>query len=224
MKIGIFSDLHLEFASWNFTPEADVFYLNAGDTHPYWHYRDVFHSRFRNGSEYHVYGNHDFYGDSFKEAKEYGIMEPLWIDGGRLKIVGATLWTDVRPDEWMDFCFYMMDYRQISNMTYDAYIDTHTSHKKYLLESNADIWVVHHGPSFRSMNDMYRGSSGNQYFYSNMDEEILGLRKPPKLIVHGHTHKPCDYMLGETRVICHPRGYPGESPDFHSYVPKVIEL
>jgi len=27
---------------------------------------------------------------------------------------------------------------------------------------------------------------------------------------HGHTHVACDYVVGATRVVCNPRGYPGE--------------
>jgi hypothetical protein len=28
-----------------------------------------------------------------------------------------------------------------------------------------------------------------------------------KLWTHGHTHNAFDYMIGETRVVCNPRGY-----------------
>ena len=29
-------------------------------------------------------------------------------------------------------------------------------------------------------------------------------------IVHGHIHSQQDYMIGDTRVVCNPRGYPDE--------------
>ncbi|MGH8196257.1 MAG: hypothetical protein ACREQ8_17955 [Woeseiaceae bacterium] len=32
----------------------------------------------------------------------------------------------------------------------------------------------------------------------------------PTLWIHGHTHEPSDYELFRTRVVCNPRGYPGE--------------
>jgi predicted phosphodiesterase len=28
--------------------------------------------------------------------------------------------------------------------------------------------------------------------------------------IHGHTHTPCQYVVGDTRVICNPIGYPRE--------------
>jgi hypothetical protein len=30
-----------------------------------------------------------------------------------------------------------------------------------------------------------------------------------KLWTHGHTHHKFDYMIGETRIVCNPRGYEG---------------
>ena len=36
-------------------------------------------------------------------------------------------------------------------------------------------------------------------------------RSGARLWIHGHTHAPCNYTVGETQVICNPRGYPGES-------------
>ena len=31
-----------------------------------------------------------------------------------------------------------------------------------------------------------------------------------RLWLHGHTHAPRDYVVGTTRVVCNPRGYPHE--------------
>ena len=41
---------------------------------------------------------------------------------------------------------------------------------------------------------------------------LLRILKDSKaaLWVHGHIHGQSDYVLGETRVIANPRGYPGE--------------
>ena len=55
---------------------------------------------------------------------------------------------------------------------------------------------------------MYAESPINRFFVS--DETPLILDKKPRLWVHGHTHLTCDYMLGETRVVCNPHGYPKE--------------
>jgi hypothetical protein len=103
-------------------------------------------------------------------------------------------------------------------------IETHQAHKHFLLNSGADIIVSHHTPSFQSIHPKYIGNPVNKSFSNNLDEEILAMKKPPKLWIHGHTHDSFDYMIGETRVICHPRGYRGEHRNYHEYLPKIVEV
>ena len=221
MKFGIFSDLHMEFQPWEFTPEADVFYLNAGDTHPLAIVRNNFTNKFAPDKYFAVMGNHDYYGNSFRDA-DLDVFESELPNG--MKICGATLWTDIRPDRWFDFREYMMDYRQIKGMNYDRYMNAHKTHHDYLFNSGADIWVIHHLPSFQSVHEDYRNSGGNDFFATELSYQILETKKPPKLIVHGHTHKAMDYMIGNTRVICHPRGYPNEHDWFANYKPLILEI
>jgi predicted phosphodiesterase len=217
MKFGILSDLHMEFAPWYFEPEPDVFYLNAGDTHPHKLQRDYFNSLF-DGKIFSVMGNHDYYGDYFDDYR------PESIRIGDFSIAGATLWTDIKPDRWFAYQGSLVDYSLIRGMTYEKYVAAHEKHKEYLFASGADIWVVHHLPSFASVHDKYLTSPANDFFATELGYRIQSMTKPPKLIVHGHTHDACDYMIGNTRVICHPRGYPNETPLFKNYMPKVIEL
>lgn len=210
----------MEFEPWYFEPDPDVFYLNAGDTHPQFLMRDYFFSLFKNDNLFSVMGNHDFYGSSFLSAD-------LHFDEchhGNLKIAGATLWTDISPVRWWDFKEYMMDYRNIKGMNYDRYINAHDTHKRFLFDSAADIWLVHHLPSFESVHPKYRDSGGNDFFATELAPQILEMKKPPKLIVHGHTHERMDYMIGDTRVICHPRGYPGENDWYKNYEPMIVEI
>ena len=220
MKFGIFSDLHMEFQPWLFEPEAETFYLNAGDTHPKAMFRDYFHSLFKNDNHFYVYGNHDYYGSSF--AGSQGDVFSREVNG--IKIAGATLWTDIRPDRWYDFREYMMDYRQIKGMNYDRYMNAHRTHHDFLFNSGADIWVMHHLPSFQSVHEDYKHSDGNDFFATELSHWILDMAKPPKLIVHGHTHRKMDYMIGNTRVICHPRGYPNENDWYKTYQPLIVDI
>ena len=173
MKFGIFSDLHLEFAPWELTVDPDVFYLNAGDTHPDVQLRDVFHFQFKS-KVFFIKGNHDYYGNSFRDA-DLDFPELFDIEG--IKIAGATLWTDISPVRWWDFKEYMMDNRYIKGMNYDRYMNAHETHKHYLFNSGADIWVIHHLPSYQSVHEDYRNSNGNDFFATELSHKILEMKE-----------------------------------------------
>ena len=84
--------------------------------------------------------------------------------------------------------------------------------------------VGHHAPSSLSVHERFvRDTIMNGGYYSDLSEFILD---NPKIVLwtHGHMHDPCDYMIGDTRVICHPRGYPGENAWYKNYEPLIVEI
>lgn len=206
--------------SWDFTPEEDVYYICAGDiceddnSRHRWVQKHADHM-------FAINGNHDYYRGYFTDAL-YG-TKILEVNG--LTIAGATLWTDLsNPLDWVMYVNGLIDSRYIKDLTHHRMMETHQAHKFFLLNSGADIIVSHHTPSYQSVHERYRGGPCNASFSNNMDEEILSMKKPPKLWIHGHTHDRFDYMIGETRVICHPRGYPNELDDYMRYAPKIVEV
>jgi hypothetical protein len=48
----------------------------------------------------------------------------------------------------------------------------------------------------------------NGAYHSDLSEIMLD-NTHIKLWTHGHTHHCFDYVIGETRVVCNPRGYDG---------------
>ena len=71
------------------------------------------------------------------------------------------------------------------------------------------IVVGHHAPSFQSVAEWYKNDKlMNGAFYSNL-EEFIAYRPQIKLFLHGHMHNNSNYWVGETRVVCNPRGYTG---------------
>lgn len=219
MKLGIFSDLHLEFAPWDYEPEPDVFYINAGDTHPYPEIREYFRNKFQ-GKLFGVMGNHDYYHGTFEGAEGhfYSRIE------GDIKFAGATLWTEMTPVEWEFYTEMLVDYRYTRNLNYDNYINTHRIHKKFLLESGADVIVTHHAPSYLSIAERFKGNAMNCGFATELYNDITSMSKPPELWIHGHVHDRFDYMIGKTRVIAWPRGYPRENQWFENYKPLMLEI
>ena len=226
MKIGIMSDLHMHGTvktvetSWDYEPEPDVFYICAGDIcedfllRTNWvnkHYDHMLSIR----------GNHDYYHDTFSDTFTHVHSR----DVGGLKIAAATLWTDLSDNlNWYYYTRGLIDCSYINDLTYDRMVETHQAHKHFLFNSGADIIVSHHAPTQMSVHPRFANDPCNACFANNYAEQIFNMKKPPKLWIHGHTHDDFDYMIGETRVICHPRGYRGERSDYNEYKPLIVEI
>lgn len=72
------------------------------------------------------------------------------------------------------------------------------------------VVVTHHAPSTGSIAPRYAGEWLTCAYASNLDDYLLTISKPV-LWVHGHTHETFDYTVGNTRVVCNARGFPGDS-------------
>lgn len=66
--------------------------------------------------------------------------------------------------------------------------------------------TTHHAPSPRSLPHNYGQGILSAAYASNLD--LLVANPQVKLWIHGHIHAQHDYYIGNTRVVCNPRGYP----------------
>jgi hypothetical protein len=86
------------------------------------------------------------------------------------------------------------------------------------------VVVGHHSPSKLSTHEQYKDQYLMNGAYSSDCSEFIMDRPQIKLWTHGHTHHPFDYIVGETRIVCNPRGYEGYEPDSGWDLTKVIEV
>lgn len=230
LRFGLLSDLHLEFRKineWivllNKINSIDVDYIIlAGDLHPQKDMRSLFLSGVKL-PYFFVHGNHEFYGST--------IQDDHWTTTAKnkIKIVGATLWTDFKqgnPMVMMAFRQMMNDARCIKSnnkkVLCDEILEYHHRHKKYIEEKKPHIVITHHSPSFQSVHEDFRTDyPSNYYFHSDLDNFIL-FNQNIKLWIHGHTHRAADYMIGDTRIVNNALGYPHENM-VENYNIKVIE-
>jgi Icc-related predicted phosphoesterase len=183
-----------------------------------------------------VAGNHEFYGGRWIQniddlRSEYAyypnvhFLERDMITLGDVVFVGGTLWTDCnKGDPLTGHALYgmMKDFTVIRHdgLGYTKLRPAHTveRHRQTLgyfqtvLDDHKDekcVVVGHHLPSDLSVppwfKDRYLMNGG---YRSDLSEFILD-RPQIKLWVHGHTHDSCDYLMGDTRIVCNPRGYYG---------------
>ena len=69
------------------------------------------------------------------------------------------------------------------------------------------VIVSHHAPSIRSIPVEYHEYVLCGAFASDVEAFIECYR--PHAWIHGHLHSTFDYVVGDTRVVCNPRGYEG---------------
>jgi len=156
--------------------------------------------------------------------------------------VGATLWTNMNkrdpltmqaiPGMMNDYVNIRNDYRNYARLSALDTVIRHENTLKYFRKVLADhkdekcVVVGHHSPSFLSLHKGYSNDFHmNGGYHSDLSEFILD-HPQVKLWTHGHTHHPFDYMIGDTRIVCNPRGYEGDgySEDTGWDINKVIEV
>lgn len=116
---------------------------------------------------------------------------------------------------------FINDFRCIKNLTKWVYEENGLW--QHYLEGNlreGDVVVTHHLPSMRSVDPIWKNSVTNCYFVCEQDDLII--KRKPALWLHGHTHTDADYAMGDTHIVCNPRGYPRERSRL--YLPKLVEL
>ena len=172
------------------------------------------------------------------------LEKETWEHNG-VTFVAGTLWTDMNKGDSLTLwhCGQKMnDFRLIKNgnrgISGGGYAsrwspeDSVEEHKKmvdYINITTKDktkkyVVVGHHSPSSLSIAEWYKDDTlMNGAFHSDLSEFIMD-RPQIKLWTHGHMHNVSDYMIGETRVVCNPRGYVGYEQRAKDFKLKYMEI
>lgn len=240
MNILVLSDVHLEFERMDVDCNDLDLIILAGDVNIKDYGLKWANDQFKDIPVLYVLGNHEFYGKAYPklihELKESSINSNIHIlerdvytkDG--INFLGCTLWTDFELFGNARIAGYeceqaMADFKKIRvfpKFSKLRYIDIISIHKKSLSwltdelakrKGQRNIVITHHAPSKNSLPEQYKGNIVSAAYSSNL--EYFVLEHSPLVWIHGHIHKSSNYNIGNTRIICNPRGYPDErNPNF----------
>ena len=199
-----------------------------------------------------VMGNHEHYGGDYRKTQSIiqgffdkngltniHLLEKSSVEINNVLFVGGTLWTDFDrgnplTKQWARMA--MNDFNAIKDSNKSNYKllpetiwTDHVACKNYILdtlEANSDrptVVVGHHAPSRQSIHEKYQSDQSNGLYCSSLEDIMLD---NPQIMLwtHGHTHDPFDYTIGQTRVMCNPRGYAGREPRAQEWQMEYITL
>ena len=166
-----------------------------------------------------------------------------------VRFLGCTLWTPHKYAAWdsiryrqigkirsysnagpkRDLKFRFSEFRPIDA---EQLFEESIAWLGYKLKQQPDIptvIVTHHAPSYKS-NIMPDGEKYIPDFHydiqdaymNHLEDFILEHQSNLKLWVHGHLHGSADYMIGDTRIVCNPRGRGSAEEKNPSFDPKLI--
>lgn len=198
-------------------------------------------------------GNHEYedsnfdHVDSYFEAvdmKNFYYLNNSVVEFDNFRIIGSTLWASagtlsIDPldgpvfSESVDYFVrqklkFMIDFTSIHGFSVDKMAERFKKNYEFIVNEcskpfdGKTIVATHHAPSFESCLSRYRGNETNHAFASEMDC-LIEMNKIDYWL-HGHMHNSSDYFIGDTRVICNPRGNPMSSLNWNFDKNKTIDL
>ena len=204
---------------------------------------------------FYVNGNHEYYTHSIEDVDEFWnsvelenfyFLQNNSVYFDNVRIIGSTMWASadtlqmhpVHGPVYNDKVDWFVnkklkdgiqDFHSIKKFTVAKMAETFRESSNYIFNEvnksfdGKTIVVTHHAPSERSSLSQFAGNTTNHAFYSPMDTMIED--SSINVWVHGHMHNSSDYMIGDTRVICNPRGYKDiGSENWHFDKFKAIEV
>jgi predicted phosphodiesterase len=184
-----------------------------------------------------VPGNHEYYyGEAEQVLSEMRdaakgsnvqVLDKGVIEVCGVRFIGATLWTDFNlysndPHEEMwakvearrgvpdfDGRIQIKDGAEVRAVSPSDTQRWHRESCNWLSDilmvpfSGSTVVISHHAPSAKSIGKMYRNSPCSPAFAYSMESLVA----EADLWIHGHTHEPVDYWVGQCRVLSNSRGY-----------------
>ena len=251
MKIQLASDLHLELRRGHqpeihdFCPVADRDLLVlAGDIGTYMGAWAFIEQELRRSPVIYVPGNHEYYSWQTREhideawqlkAQQIPDLHYLLCEGvtiGGVRFWGAPWYSDLfgrRDRGYLDLVAESINdfdrkFDDFGRWSVARHLDEHARQTRLLREQagRVDVVVTHWPPTKHAVAPRFRGDALNGYFVN--DREGLVREVGAQYWVSGHVHDPHECVIGTTRCIGNPTGYPRDFRRSPLHTPdRVIE-
>ena len=237
MKIRLLSDLHMEGYQYYYDYVGEDLVVLAGDIHTQNRHRNLLDQIPTNVKVVMVAGNHEYYGSEFHTMNmffaglenryhnfTYLQNESTRIDG--VDFFGGTMFTDFElyndpVQASRDVVNGIADFSWIKKRdahgvdkrwTPQDHVAEHYKFCEYLedwleQEHTQRVVISHFVPHPVATDPKFEGSLANPYFICDM-ERYMGWEG---LWLFGHTHHSVDLKVGNTRLVCNPKGYGREN-------------
>jgi Icc-related predicted phosphoesterase len=86
------------------------------------------------------------------------------------------------------------------------------------------IVVGHHAPSSQSVAERFKHDTLMNGAFRSELHDFIEARPQIRLWFHGHMHNNSNYWIGETRVVCNPRGYIGHESQADWFKLQYLEI
>lgn len=164
------------------------------------------------------------------------LLDKEWVRlNDHWELFGGTMWTDYDQSDWFamqDAKNKMNDHRIIEKIkqgdepvigekkpfvgrflpedAVEEYRDTVAELVSHVIDhtDTKKIVMTHHAPCAQSIAARFQGMRLNAAYYTEMSGWIMD-QPDIKYWFHGHMHDSFDYIIGDCRVVCNPRGYAG---------------
>lgn len=226
MFYSLISDLHIDFNQPPI-PNLEQMVIVAGDTaNGLAGIKFLKKLKQKGHRVFAITGNHEHYANATQKRTIAETEEAFYIGLNQKQVesltdsivlIGTNGWYCVKDE--LKWTSYMNDARHTAS-------DAETINRRAQLEAQfindelskllpeeRAIVVTHTAPCLETLDERYRGSPYNDYYWNPYMRPILNQRASKILLWHhGHTHGACDKIIDGVRIITNPRGYPGENP------------
>lgn len=249
MKIRLLSDLHLEGYKYYYEYAGEDIVVLAGDIHTQGRHEFILDQIPTAVQILFVPGNHEYYGAVFETANEYfkdlenkysnfKFLNNESVSIRDVEFFGGTMFTDweLYGDTWTAKQMAktgVADFQWISKIGRDGierrwnpedHLQEHLVFRDRLVQwlnkpAEKRVVISHFVPHPEGSHYKYKGSQMNPYFLTDMRKYMENVN----VWLYGHTHTSKDFMEGNCRLVCNPRGY-GEENSIEFTNNLIIEI